>query len=99
MVIKGVVHQYCYDGKPFNLTACFIMKCDVKCYDYAHQNGGPWAVMYNNLQQCTGCTSFSDVSLGIQHQYLLVRSFIWVRRVKLNGQSETFPSMLAMGRY
>ena len=27
-VIKGVVRQYCYDVRPFNLTACFITKCD-----------------------------------------------------------------------
>ena len=39
-ILKGhAVHQYCFDVEPFNLTACFIIKCEVKCYDYAHQNG------------------------------------------------------------
>ena len=27
-VIKGVDCRYCYDVKPFNLTAYFITKCD-----------------------------------------------------------------------
>ena len=46
---KGIVHRYCYDVNPFNLTACFIMKCD-KCYDYAHQNGRSWTAVYNNVR-------------------------------------------------
>ena len=36
--IKG--EMYCFDAKPFNLTACFIMKCDTKCYDYALKMAG-----------------------------------------------------------
>ena len=31
--IKGAVRQYCFDVKPFSLLACFITKCDTKCYD------------------------------------------------------------------
>ena len=50
---KGAVCWYCFDEKPFNLTACFIIKCDTKCYDYAHQNGRPLALIavlvYNNV--------------------------------------------------
>ena len=32
--LKGAVSWYCFDVKPFNLTACFIMKYDAKYYDY-----------------------------------------------------------------
>ena len=32
--------------KPFNLTACFIMECDVNCYDYVLKTAG-------HGQQCT----------------------------------------------
>ena len=39
--VKGVVHQFCYDVKPFNLMACFITKCDTSV---AHQNGA-WHTM------------------------------------------------------
>ena len=41
--------------------------------------------------------SFSDVFLGIQHQYWLVRSFIYGRTIKLSVQSKTFAHVLAMG--
>ena len=44
--VKGAVNRYCFDVKTFNLTACFIMKCDVKCYDYTLKMAG-----YE--QQCT----------------------------------------------
>ena len=41
-----VVHRYCYDVKPFNLMACFIMKCDtnvmITCF-----------TMVGHGQQCT----------------------------------------------
>ena len=30
-LLKGAVRWYCFDAKPFNLTSCFITKCDVKC--------------------------------------------------------------------
>ena len=43
--IKGAVCRYCFSVKPFNLTACFIMKRDANCYDYAHQNGWPWTAV------------------------------------------------------
>ena len=46
-MIKGcMVNQYCFDVKPFNLAACYIMKC----YDYVHQNGRPLTTVYNNVQ-------------------------------------------------
>ena len=48
--IKGAVQQYCFDVEPFNLTACYIMKYEVKCNDYVHQNGRPWKPLYNNVQ-------------------------------------------------
>ena len=44
--VKGAVHHYCFDVKPFNLSACFIMKCDMKCYDYILK-------MVGHEQQCT----------------------------------------------
>ena len=47
---KGAAHWYYFDVKQFSLTACFIMKSDVKCYDYTHQNGGPCTTVYNNAQ-------------------------------------------------
>ena len=49
VLFKGAVRWCCFGVKPFNLAACFIMKCDAKCYDYAHQNGGPWTAVYNNV--------------------------------------------------
>ena len=49
-LFKGAVRWYCFGVKPFNLTTCFITKCDANCYDYAHQNGGPWTAVYNNVQ-------------------------------------------------
>ena len=44
--IKGVVCWYCSDEKPFNITACFIIKSDTKYYDYALKMAG-------HEQQCT----------------------------------------------
>ena len=49
IIIKGVVCRYCFDAKPSNLTAYFIMKCDAICYYYMHQNGGEWTAVYNNV--------------------------------------------------
>ena len=62
-VIKRAVCHYCLGVKPFNLTACFIMKCDTKCYDYSYQNGGPWIAVCNNVQALV--TFF----LAYNHQY------------------------------
>ena len=28
-ILKGAVYQFCFDVKPFNLTACLIMKINV----------------------------------------------------------------------
>ena len=92
-MFKGVVHWYCFDVKPSSLTACFIMKYDTKCYDYAHQNGGPWTAVYNNVQ---------DLVMIFWHTKSVLigeKSFICSRTVKLNGQSETFANMLATGRH
>ena len=47
--IKGAVHWNCFGVKPFNITACFIMKCGAKYY-YSHQNGRPWTIAYNNVR-------------------------------------------------
>ena len=47
--VKGVVHWYCFE-KPFNLTACFVTRCDAECCDYANQNDGPWTALYNNVR-------------------------------------------------
>ena len=47
ILIKGAVCWYCFG---VNLTACFITKCDAKCCDYEHQNGGSWIAMYNNVR-------------------------------------------------
>ena len=44
--IKGTVSQYCYDAKSFNLTVCFITKCDTICYGYVLK-------MADHGQQCT----------------------------------------------
>ena len=39
------------DVKPLNLIACFITKCDAKCYYYVPiKNGGLWTTVYNNVQ-------------------------------------------------
>ena len=43
---KGAVHWHCFDVKPFNLSACFITKCDVKRYD-------TYIKMADHGQQCT----------------------------------------------
>ena len=66
--IKGcMVYQYYFDMKPFNLAACFIMKC----YDYVHHNGRPLTAVYNNVQALV-------MFLGIQRQYWLVRTVLYV---------------------
>ena len=56
------------------VTACFIIKCDTKCYDYAHQNGRPLALIavlvYNNVWALV-------VFHGIQRQYWLVRRVLY----------------------
>ena len=48
--IKGAVHQYCVEVKPFNLTACFIMKCDANIKIKLMKNGGPWKPVYDNVR-------------------------------------------------
>ena len=56
--VKGTMRQYCFDAKPFNLTACCITKCDAKCYGYALKMAG-------HEQQCTTMYELSDVILSI----------------------------------
>ena len=34
----------------YEYYACFVMKCDLKCYDYVHLNGRLWRAVYNNVQ-------------------------------------------------
>ena len=84
-----MVYQYCFDMKPFNLAACFIMKC----YDYVHKNGRPLAAVYNNVQALV-MFSWHTTSVLIGK-----KSFICGRRAKWNRQSETFANVLAMGRH
>ena len=40
ITFKGAVRWYCFDAKPFNLTACFITKREVKFYDYTLKMAG-----------------------------------------------------------
>ena len=81
-MIKGcMVYQYCFDVKPFNLAACFIMKCDTKCYDYVHQNGRPLTAVYNNVQ---ALVMFAWHTMSVM---IGKKSFICGRRAKLNRQS------------
>ena len=49
-MVKRAVRQYCFDVKPFNFNSLFYYECDVRCYDYAHQIGGPWTAVHNNVQ-------------------------------------------------
>ena len=70
-------------------NSLFYYKMWHKFYDYAHQNGGPWTAAYNN-------DKFSDIFLTYN---VSEKSFICDRTVKLNGQSETFACVLAMGHH
>ena len=70
--------------KSFNLVACFITKCDAKCYDYADQNGGPSTAVYNNVR---ALVMFSCHTMSV---LIGKKSVICDRAVKLNGQSEMF---------
>ena len=69
--LKGAVCWYCFGVKPFNLTACFIMKCDMNCYDYAHQNGGPWIAVYNNVQTLVTFFLADNVSIDWQEEFYM----------------------------
>ena len=62
-----VVRQYCFDVKPFNLTACFITKCDAN--DYAHQNSGLWTAVYNNLRALVTIFLAYNVSIDLQKEF------------------------------
>ena len=68
LYVKGAVHWHCLDEKPFSLTASFIMKCDVKCYDYAYQNGRPWTAVYNNVQALVMIFLAYNVSVDWQEE-------------------------------
>ena len=68
--IIGVVHQYYFDVKPFNLTVCFITKCDAECYEYVHQNGGPWTALYNNVQAVVMFFLAYNVSIDWRQEFL-----------------------------
>ena len=87
------MRRYYFDTKPFILTACFIMKCDVICYDYMLK-------MVGHGQQCTvmyelkGCCSWLKTSALIEEN-----SYICCRTVKLDGQSKMFACVLAVGRH
>ena len=67
------------------------MKYDVNCYDYMHQNDGPWTAVYNNVQALV-TFSWHTMSALIGEE-----SFICSRTVKLNKQSKTLACMLEMG--
>ena len=83
-----MVNQYCFDVKPFNLAACSTMKC----YDYVHQNGRLLTTVYNNIQALVMFSWHTSVLID-------KKSFTGIcgRIVKLNGQSETFAHVSAMG--
>ena len=51
-IIKGVVRRYCFDTWPFHVNSLFIMKCDVKCYDYALKmmSHGQWCILMHKIQ-------------------------------------------------
>ena len=69
------------------------MKCNVICYDYMHQNGGPWTTVCTNVQALvTFSWHTASVLIGEKH-------FICSTAVKLNVQSEMFAHVLAMGCY
>ena len=44
------------------------MKCDVKCYDYAYQNGGPCTAVYNNVQALVTLYLAHNVSVDWQEE-------------------------------
>ena len=93
---KGAVHWYYFDVKPFNLAACFITKCDAKCYDTCIKMAGQG-------QQCTikyelyWCFSWHTTSVLVGEN--AEKSFICGRTVKLNGQNEMFARVLGMGHH
>ena len=66
------------------------MKCDAICYDYVHQNGGPWTTVYNNVR---ALVMFSWHTTSV---FIGEKRFICGTTVKLNVQSETFAHMLTM---
>ena len=91
--IKGVVCRYCYDVKPFNLTACFIMKCDTSVIITRSK-------MEGHEQQCTIMYKLQwYLSWHTMSVLIGEKIFIHSRIVKLNAQSETFAYMLAMGHH
>ena len=63
------MHWYYFDVKP--LTACFITKSDVKCYEYTHQNGGPWTTVYNNAQTLATFFKVYNVSIDRQKEFCM----------------------------
>ena len=91
--IKGVVCQYCYDVKPFSLTACFITKCDTSFMIIRSKMAG-------HEQQCTIIYELQWCFVWHIMSVLIVEKiFIHSRTVKFNRQSKTFARMLAMGHH
>ena len=46
------------------------MKCDVNCYNYAHQNGRPWTAVYNNVQALV-MFFLADVSIDWRGEFYM----------------------------
>ena len=46
------------------------MKCEVKCYDYLHQNGGPWKPVHNNVQAIV-ILFLACVSIGWREEFYM----------------------------
>ena len=69
--LKGAVCQYCFDAKPFNLTACFITKCDTEFYDYVHQNGIPWIAVYNSIRALVTIFLAYNFSIDWQEEFYM----------------------------
>ena len=79
--------------KPFNLTACFITKCDTIVMITCIKMAGHGQQCTNNVQVLV---TFS------QHTVLVLigeKNFICGKTVKLNLQSKTFAHVLAMGHH
>ena len=53
-MLKGAVHWYCFDAKLFNVTACFITKCDA----YAMIMHSKWLAMDSSVQYVRALVTF-----------------------------------------
>ena len=85
--------MYIYKIIIYECYAYFVMKRDLKFYDYVHLNGRLWRAVYNNVQALVTFFLACNISIDSRNEF----KDICGRTIKFNRQNKMFVHVLALG--